>query len=112
MAAPPFLTRVALKNYRSIAPCSVNLRSLMFLVGPNGSGKSNFLDALRFVSDALNTSLDQALRDRGGIKEVRRRAGGHPNHFSITLDFRLPGGTAGRYGFRIGARPQGGYEVQ
>ena len=74
----------------------------MFLVGPNGSGKSNFLDALCFVSDALNTSLDHALRDRGGIQEVRRRSGGHPNHFSIFLEFHLPDGTAGQYGFRIG----------
>jgi predicted ATPase len=109
---PTLITRVVLKNYKSIARCDVRLRPLMFLVGPNGSGKSNFLDALRFVSDALNTSLDHALRDRGGIQEVRRRSGGHPNHFSISLEFRLPDGTAGRYGFRIGARPQGGYEVQ
>ena len=106
------ITRVVLKNYKSIARCDVRLRPLMFLVGPNGSGKSNFLDALRFVSDALNTSLDHALRDRGGIQEVRRRSGGHPNHFSISLEFRLPDGTAGQYAFRIGARPQGGYEVQ
>jgi predicted ATPase len=109
---PTLIARVVLKNYKSIARCDVRLRPLMFLVGPNGSGKSNFLDALRFVSDALNTSLDHALRDRGGIQEVRRRSRGHPNHFSISLEFRLLDGTAGRYGFRIGARTQGGYEVQ
>ncbi len=112
MSDPTLITRVVLKDFRSIARCDVRLRRLMFLVGPNGSGKSNFLDALRFVSDALNTSLDHALRDRGGIQEVRRRSGGHPNHFSISLHFRLPGGEAGEYSFRIGARPQGGYEVQ
>ena len=112
MDDPTLITRVVLRNYKSIANCDVRLRPLMYLVGPNGSGKSNFLDALRFVSDALNTSLDHALRDRGGIQEVRRRSGGHPNHFSISLEFRLPDGASGRYEFRIGARPQGGYEVQ
>ena len=112
MDDPTPIRQVVLKNYKGIARCDVRLRPLMFLVGPNGSGKSNFLDALRFVSDALNTSLDHALRDRGGIQEVRRRSGGHPNHFSISLEFQLPDGTTGRYGFRIGARPQGGYEVQ
>jgi predicted ATPase len=112
MSDSTLLSRVVLKNYKSIARCDVRLRPLVFLVGPNGSGKSNFLDALRFVSDALNTSLDHALRDRGGIQEVRRRSGGHPNHFSISLEFRLPDGAAGDYAFRIGARPQGGYEVQ
>jgi predicted ATPase len=107
----PFLTRVVLKNYKSIAVSGVDLRALTFLVGPNGSGKSNFLDALRFTRDSLRSSLDNALRERGGIGEVRRRSGGHPTHFGIRLEFQLPA-TAGHYAFKIGARPQGGYEVQ
>ena len=107
-----FITRVVLKNYKSIAACNVQLRPLTFLVGPNGSGKSNFLDSLRFVADALDSSLDHSIRDRGGINDVRRRSGGHPNHFSIRLDFTLPEGSTGHYAFRIGARPRGGYEVQ
>ncbi|HLI84956.1 MAG TPA: AAA family ATPase [Bryobacteraceae bacterium] len=107
----PFLTRVVLKNYKSIASTGVDLRALTFVVGPNGSGKSNFLDALRFTSDSLRGSLDNALRDRGGIAEVRRRSGGHPTHFGIRLEFQLPK-TSGHYAFRIGARPRGGYEVQ
>ncbi len=65
-----FLTRVTLTNYKSIAHCDVQMRPLMFLVGPNDAGKSNFLDALRFVSDALNTSLDHAIQQRGGIERV------------------------------------------
>ena len=107
-----FITRVVLKNYKSIAACDVRLRPLTFLVGPNGAGKSNFLDSLRFVADALHSSLDHAIRDRGGINDVRRRSGGHPNHFSIRLDFTLPESSSGHYVFRIGARPPGGYEVQ
>ncbi len=107
-----FLRRVKIQNYRSIAGCSVELHPLTFLVGPNGSGKSNFLDALRFTADGLRTSLDHALRDRGGIKEVRRRSSGHPTHFGIRLDFELPSGEWGYYAFRIGARAQGGFEVQ
>lgn len=64
----------------------------MFLIGPNGAGKSksNLLDALRFVADSLSTWLDHALCDRGTIKEVRRRSGGHPDHFALRLDFALP----------------------
>ena len=107
-----FITRAILKNYKSIAACDVQLGPLTFLVGRNGSGKSNFLDALRFVADALNSSLDHALRDRGGINDVRRRSRGHPNHFSIGFAFALPKGATGHYGFSIGSRPRGGYEVQ
>lgn len=108
----PFLAAVTLRNYKSIAACKLRLPKLAFFVGPNGSGKSNFLDSLRFVADSLKTSLDHALRDRGTIKEVRRRSGGHPNHFSIRLDFRLPDGSLGHFSFRVGAKPSGGFEVQ
>jgi predicted ATPase len=112
MRTPPYITRVTLRNYKSIAAAQVPLKELTFLVGPNGSGKSNFLDALRFVADALLNSLDHALRERGSIKEVRRRSSGHPNHFAIRLDFHLPGGEVGHYAFQVGAKASGGFEVQ
>lgn len=111
MAEKLFITRVVLQNYKSIAATAVDLKPLTFLVGPNGSGKSNFLDALRLTADALRNSLDNALRDRGGIAEVRRRSAGHPTHFGIRLEFQLDA-SAGHYAFRIGARSKGGYEVQ
>ena len=100
-----------LRNYKSIAACDVSPAQLAFLVGPNGSGKSNFLDALRFIADSLRFSIDHALRDRGGINDVRRRSGGHPTHFGIRVEFALSGG-AGHYAFAVGARPRGAYEVQ
>jgi predicted ATPase len=112
MADPVFLKRVVLRNYKSIAVCSVNLGPLTFLVGPNGAGKSNFLDALRLVTESLNTSLEHALRERSGIGEVRRRSSGHPTHFGIRLEFVLSGVTTGWFAFRVGALPKGQFEVQ
>jgi predicted ATPase len=103
---PTLIRQVALKNYKSIARCDVRLGPLMFLVGPNGSGKSNFLDALRFVSDALNTSLDHALRDRGGIQEVRRRSeviqiiSAYPWNFNFPTERRGDLGSASARGLR------------
>ena len=84
-----FITRVVIENYKSIEKCDVSLGPLMLLVGPNGSGKSNFLDALRFVSDALHNSLDHALRERGGIKEVCRRSGSRSPSFRIQIYFNI-----------------------
>lgn len=107
-----FITRVVLKNYKSIAACDVKLQPLMFLVGRNGAGKSNFLDALRFVADALHSSLDHAIRDRGGINDVLRRFSGPPNHFSIGLEFTLPNSATGYYAFSIESRSHGRYVVQ
>jgi predicted ATPase len=110
--SPAFLRRVKLKNYKSIAACDVELSSLTFLVGPNGAGKSNFLDALRLVTDALSVTLDYALRERGGINEVRRRSGGHPNHFGVRLEFQLANGDTGHYAFDVGAKRGGGFGVR
>lgn len=112
MKSSIFLKRVSLRNYKSIAHCDVHLSPLTYLVGPNGSGKSNFLDALHLVRDALSGSLDNAMNERGGLSEVRRRSSGHPTHFGIRLEFVLPEGTEGRYAFTVGALPSGGYEVQ
>jgi predicted ATPase len=108
----PFIRRVTIQNFKSIAWCRIDLEQMMFLVGPNGAGKSNFLDALRFVADALRTTLDLALRDRGTIKEVRRRSGGHPTHFFLRFDFEMPSGGRGHYAFRIGSKRTDSYEVQ
>lgn len=109
---PPFITRVRLKNYKSIGYCDVDLQPLTFLAGPNGAGKSNFLDAIRFVSDGLRNSLDHAIRERGGINEVRRRSTGHPKNFSIRLDFQVSDSQSGFYSFEVGAQPDGGFIVK
>lgn len=113
MPDPTFITRVVLENYKSIARCDVRLGPLTFLVGVNGSGKSNFLDSLRFVADSLRGSLDHAVRDRGGINEVRLRSkAGRPTHFGVRLELTLKTGQRGFYAFRIGALREGRYEVQ
>ena len=112
-AAPPFLTRVRIRNYRSIAACDVELGSLAFLVGPNGSGKSNFLDAIRFVADALYHTLDYAYDARGGTGLVHRRTSkrGRLPNIEARLDFRTPSGITGHYGFEIATR-RGGFSVR
>ena len=106
-----FLTRVVLRNYKSIAAADVSPSQVSFLVGPNGSGKSNFLDALRFVAESLRSTMDHAIRERGGINVVRRRSRGHPNHFGIRIDFRSAQ-FRGRYAFTVGAKAGGDYEIR
>jgi predicted ATPase len=111
MSTPIFITKVMLRNYKSIGYCDVVLGKLTYLVGANGSGKSNFLDALHLVRDALYGSLDNALNERGGLSEVRRRSSGHPTHFGIRLEFTLATGQSGYYAFTIAALAGRGYEV-
>lgn len=108
----PFLRKLSIRNYKSIAACQVSLKGLTILVGRNGSGKSNFLDAVHFVTDALLTSLDHALKSRGGIGDVRRRSTGHPINFAIKLEVALSDYCLATYGFEIAARKEGGFAVR
>lgn len=127
----PFLRRVKIRNYKSIAECDVELGRFNVIVGRNGSGKSNFLDAIRFVAESLETSLDHAVRSRGGIEDVLRRRSvielqaaevveevqidngsgiervlrrtpALPAVLSIELQFRLADGGSGTYCFEVG----------
>ncbi|HXI13781.1 MAG TPA: AAA family ATPase [Thermoanaerobaculia bacterium] len=108
----PFLREVQIRNFKSIGKCAVKFRAVTLLVGRNGSGKSNFIDALRFVTEGLQSSLDHAIRSRGGIDNVRRKSTGHPRNFAIKVEVSLEEGRVARYGFEIAARPNGGFAVK
>lgn len=88
---PPPLRTVAIRNYRSIASCSVDLGRLTVLVGRNGAGKSNFVDALRFVADADRRHFLDAVRARGGWQSVVRRGADETVGFDIDLSVRDAG---------------------
>lgn len=104
MTLGPFLRRLRLRNFKIISLCDVELGQLTLLVGRNGSGKSNFLEALRFVSDGLNLSLDHAIKSRGGIDAVRRGSVGHPHRVGIELSISVADHFA-TYGFEIAWMP-------
>ena len=105
-----FLTRVVLHDYKSIRYCDLSLPQFAVLVGPNGAGKSNFLDALRFVAEALLESLDYALINRGGATQVVRRSVDSPSEFGIRIDCALSNASA-TYAFKVRAESDGSYEV-
>lgn len=101
-AAVP-IQRLLLRNYKSVEACDVSFSPLTVLVGRNGVGKSNIVDALRFVTDALENTLEYAIRERGGIDLVRRKSlGGRPTHPGIAIQLASESGQAD-YSFRIAA---------
>lgn len=109
---PRFLRRIQIRNFKSIGQCDVALGSFTLIVGRNGAGKSNFLDALRFVADGLQTTLDQAIRVRGGIDAVRRRSTGHPRNFAIGIEAELPDQHLASYTFGVTAKERGGFAIR
>ena len=88
------VTRVVIRNYKSIAACDVQLGPLSFLVGPNGSGKSNFLDAIAFVAESLRHSIQAALDRRHGYYSVCREFGTRAEEFGIRLECEISDFTA------------------
>ncbi|MFF3299962.1 AAA family ATPase [Streptomyces sp. NPDC002908] len=111
--AVPFITRVRIENYKSIAHCDVQLSPFTVLLGLNAAGKSNFLDALRFVRDAVSRGLPEAVGERGGLHDVLRRVPEASESCTIALEFRLPEGRgdddstvlSGRYEVTFGYAP-------
>lgn len=94
--AVPFISRVRLRNYKSIAECDVRLGPLALLVGPNAAGKSNFLDALAFMSRAVATSPVQALDEHGGLDGILRQVPQAASSFSIAVEITVPSWPTGQ----------------
>lgn len=86
----PNLTRLAVKNYRSLLDVDLSLRPLTVLVGENGTGKSNVCDVLRFVRDALSYGLQQAVEMRGGMSALHCWFADDLEPVSIHLEFCGP----------------------
>lgn len=98
-AVGTFIERVELTNYKSIAHCDVALRPLTVVVGRNGSGKSNFVDSLQFIADALLTTLDYAIRKRGGVRGLVHRKS--EEWLEIRLTFQFAGDRHAEYAFTL-----------
>src|SRR5213592_2989233 len=88
-AAPPFLRRVRIRGYKSIAFCDVTLQPLTILVGRNGAGKSNFLDALAFLRDVMETNVTEAMKRRGGWDSIVSRFS-PDGEISFEVELSLP----------------------
>ncbi len=72
----PIIKSLTLKRFRSFIDTEVAFDNPTFLVGPNGSGKSNLVDALAFLSDAMDVQVGPALSRRGGFETVKHRSAG------------------------------------
>ena len=101
------ISRVVLRNYKSIRECDVALGPITFLVGPNGAGKSNFVEALRFLSYGLSTSLEQAVASRSGFRSIVNCEAGEGSAITFEVSFTLRNGRSGSYLLEIGAMADG-----
>ena len=81
-----FITALNMRHWRNFrGPVDVRLRRRAFLIGPNASGKSNVLDALRFLRDTAGHGLNEAVRSRGGMGEIRTLQARTPAGLQLSL---------------------------
>ena len=70
------ISRIAIKNFRSLRDVELRPGPLTVLIGPNGAGKSSVLDALRFLKEIHSDPLSRErvtisqLKDRGGYEQI------------------------------------------
>lgn len=105
------LKKVYLRNYKSIGEVEVELGQFTALIGPNASGKSNFVDALRFVRDVMTQGLDMAIRNRRGIKAIRRWSPRKPRDIAFGLTFDISHSRT-EYFFELGSEKGGEYHLK
>lgn len=107
-----YITRLKVRNFRSLADIDLNLEPLTVFVGQNGAGKSNIIDVLRFVRDAITRGLDNAILERNGIGALRRWSKSRPYDIEIQITLRTRKNLMMEYGFKLGSESGGEYRIK
>ena len=58
------ISRIEVKNFRSLKYLSQSLNSFNVLVGANATGKTTFMDLIKFVADIVDNGIEKAVFER------------------------------------------------
>ena len=100
------ISRIAIKNFRSLRDVELRPGPLTVLIGPNGSGKSNILDALKFLKEITadprsgGSVTESQLEERGGYEQVVW-GGQTDSKLKFEVEFSHNEGASEIPGFRI-----------
>ena len=79
------LLNLAVRNYRSLREATIEFGDLTVFIGANASGKSAILDALRFLSEAVQArDFRSPVSSRGGILNLAWK-GREANRIELTV---------------------------
>jgi predicted ATPase len=87
------ITRLQVRNFRSLRDLEIRPGTNNVLVGPNAAGKSNILEVLRFLTHIGLVGLNKAFLNRNGYPEVswKGKEGG-PIYICVSMDALLESG--------------------
>ena len=115
------LSKLTVRNYRSLREESIEFRRLNLFIGANASGKSTILDALRFLHEGVRTrEFRMPVFQRGGMNHLAWK-GEEADRIELAVDMEDEDRTyvwlvrlvkEGSYGFYVeeeisATRPQG-----
>src|SRR5258706_15543964 len=92
------LTRLYLKNWRSLREQTIDLTPITVFVGANSSGKTNILDALHFLRRSSTVGANVALYNWQGLTKIRHASAALNE--PVELEFRVNWLGDGNFSFR------------
>ncbi len=85
------ITRIQVRNYKSLRYADVPLKGFHVLVGPNASGKSAFLDVISFLHDFISEDLEYAVKKRtDNFFDLVWGRGEKEQGFEIAVEAHIP----------------------
>lgn len=88
-----YISRLRIRNFKSISAADIDFNPLTMLVGANASGKSNLINVFRFISNIATEGIDNAIALQGGIAYLANVSlpKGTPIEIGFTLDLSNEG---------------------
>jgi predicted ATPase len=99
------ITRLQVRNFKSLRELDMQLGSINVLVGPNMAGKSNILDVFRFLHEVIfpdsgREGVPFAIAQRGGVNEVLWK-GWDDKLIKIALEAADPTQASAKYRYEL-----------
>ncbi len=92
------IRRIEVKNYKSLKYIDQSLDDFHVLIGPNASGKTTFMDVLNFMSDIVESGIDQAITNRSANFNDLTFSG-KGGDIELGIEIALPESIKGKYAY-------------
>jgi predicted ATPase len=83
------ITRLHVKNFKSIKEETFVFSPLTILVGANASGKSNIISVFKFISDIISDGIENAISLQGGMEYLFNSCADKSEYLELDFDIDL-----------------------